>query len=122
MKRKLHVYANPNQPVKHEQVVCFLHQLKKDIASPSPKLRWDIDSTATKLGVYISSGRNPDSRIIIEPLATAKELGIRMSYSRAGKPIFTAFELCGERDETRILLSLYDAIRTAVSKSSQEQP
>lgn len=120
MKRKLHVYANPNQPIKHEQVVCFVHQLEKDIESLSPKLSWDLDSTATKLGVYISSGRNPGSKIVIEPLATARQPGIRLSYSRAGKPVFTAFELCGEPEDECILTQLYSAVADAVVNAAQD--
>lgn len=117
MKSKLHVLATPDEPVTPAQVICFAHQLRKDIVSEFPKLSWAHNSATQKLGVYVSSGLSPGSKIIIEPFATAMQSGIRLSYSRKGEPIFSAYELSGRHKEEQILRSLYVAVATSVVKA-----
>lgn len=118
MKCKMHVLATPDETVTPAHVICFAHQLKRDLASEIPKLSWDHDMTTPKLGVYVSSGLSPGSKIIIEPFATDMQSGIRMSYLRNGEPIFSAYELSGESKEKQVLRSLYAAVASTVVKAS----
>ena len=118
MKCKLHVLATPDEPVTPAQVICFAHQLRKDIVSEFPKLSWDHDSAAKKIGVYVSFGLSPGSKIIIEPFATAMQSGIRLSYVRNGEPIFSAYELSGRPKDEHALRSLYAAVASTVVKAS----
>lgn len=118
MKCKLHVLAVLDEPVTSAQVICFAHQLKKDLASEVPKLSWSYDSSTQKKGVYVSSGLSPGSKIIIEPFATAMQAGIRLSYVRNGEPIFSAYELSGRPKDEHALRSLYAAVASTVVKAS----
>lgn len=115
---KLYVFAGSDESVDLERAICFVHQLKKDIAATAPKLSWEHDVTFPKIEVYVSPGLNPDSKIVLEPIANPQQPSIQMSYSRAEKLVFRAFELCGEPETESILLPLYYAVRTAVNKSS----
>lgn len=117
MKCKMHVLATPDETVTPAHVICFAHQLKRDLASEMPKLRWDHDMTTPKFGVYVSSGLSPGSKIIIEPFAIEMQSGIRLSYLRNGEPIFSAYELSGKTKGEQALCSLYAAITAAVVKA-----
>ncbi|MBQ5374825.1 MAG: hypothetical protein IIU51_09770 [Bacteroidaceae bacterium] len=118
MKCKLHILATPEEPVTSAQVICFAHQLKKDLTAESPKLSWEHDSAKQRIGVYVSSGLSPGSKIIIEPFATAMQSGIRLSYLRNEEPIFSAYELSGRPTDEHALRSLYAAVASTVVKSS----
>lgn len=118
MKCKLHILATPEEPVTSAQVICFAHQLKKDLTAESPKLSWEHDSAKQRIGVYVSSGLSPGSKIIIEPFATAMQSGIRLSYLRNEEPIFSAYELSGRPTDEHALRSLYAAVASTVVKAS----
>ena len=122
MNQKLYVFTKPDVNLTQAQVMCFAHQLEKDVLSDVPKLNWEHDRTTSKIGVYVSNGLKQDSKIVIETLSTPKDPAILMSYSQRGRLVYTAYEFCGAPTEPHVLLPLYKKVASVVHKNAHRNP